>query len=231
MPQPPAIPPDETEPAPAELHRTSDVTAVGAVSPKCCLAGSSTTKLALNKWPERVTADLAHRGRGPADPTPGTPVGHVNSALCPVLGAEWEQRFAASYGQTLSDATIVAVSIALTCSNFLEQRTCWPARSVRIEGVRGFKSPQLHWFLQVRGLYGVLTYLVLLTNGSQSRVFRLHVRPVGRSTATAPARKNHLRNQARPGPEASAAPAAPGKAWLRGPGPGTPRFTPRSPAG
>ena len=56
---------------------------------------------------------------------------------CPALGAEWERRSAASCGQTRSDAVIVAVSIALTCSDVIKQRLCWSVRSVRDEEAAG----------------------------------------------------------------------------------------------
>jgi len=61
-------------------------------------------------------------------PLPGEP--------CPILGAEWERRSAASCGQTQSDAAIVALSIPLTCENVLDQVFCWPERSVRDQACR-----------------------------------------------------------------------------------------------
>ena len=50
-----------------------------------------------------------------------------------------ERQSAASCRQTRSYAVILAVSIALTCSNVVKQLHCWPARSVRDEVLRGFR--------------------------------------------------------------------------------------------
>jgi hypothetical protein len=52
---------------------------------------------------------------------------------CPAVGAEWDQRSAASCGQTRSDAVIVTVSKPLTRGNAIKQRLRWPERSVRDE--------------------------------------------------------------------------------------------------
>jgi hypothetical protein len=46
---------------------------------------------------------------------------------------KWERRSAASCGQIRSDAVIVALLNAVTCSNVVKQRFCWPVRSVRDE--------------------------------------------------------------------------------------------------
>lgn len=64
-------------------------------------------------------------------------LGTVPCGLCPILGADWEWRSAASCGQTRSDAAIVAVPSALTCGNAVKQRLCWPARPVRDKVLSG----------------------------------------------------------------------------------------------
>jgi hypothetical protein len=59
------------------------------------------------------------------------------SLPCLAVGAEWEQRSAASWGQTRSDTVIVAIPNSLTCGNAVKQRLCSPERSVRDEEAAG----------------------------------------------------------------------------------------------
>ena len=57
--------------------------------------------------------------------------------VCPILGANWEQRAAVGCGQRGSDGVSVDVATHLTCGKVVDQGFCSLVHSVRIEGVRG----------------------------------------------------------------------------------------------
>jgi hypothetical protein len=57
----------------------------------------------------------------------------LHSQVVSEIGSEMGVAIRPRHGQTRSGAVIVAVSVALTCSNVIKQRLCSPGRSVRDE--------------------------------------------------------------------------------------------------
>ena len=95
---------------------------------------------------EYVRVPGSRTARGPADaaatattPSPWPSRDTVPGGLRRFWERKWERRSAASYGQVRSDVVMVAVWVALMCSNVVKQRICWPERSVRDEVLRGFR--------------------------------------------------------------------------------------------
>jgi hypothetical protein len=73
----------------------------------------------------------------------------ATAAGCPDSGAKWKRQ---ALRQPPSGAVCVTDRRWLTWENVPEQRVGRPPYSVRIEGVRGLKSPQLHANPQVSAL-------------------------------------------------------------------------------
>jgi hypothetical protein len=76
----------------------------------------------------------------------------ADQRTCRFWERKWKRRSAFGCGQTRSNAVILTGSIAMTCGNVLEQRSCQPERLVRIEGVRGSNPLSSTKNLQVNGM-------------------------------------------------------------------------------